>query len=68
MKEFSPTNMPRTIEIPNGQKVVATFTTQELANRLAKLRAHMASANVDAVVMTSQISFTAVLVVTTVWL
>ncbi|MFT7178695.1 MAG: creatinase, partial [Oceanospirillaceae bacterium] len=53
MKEFSPTNMPRTIKIPNGQKVVATFTTQELANRLAKLRAHMASANVDAVVMTS---------------
>ena len=50
---MNPQNMPRTIEIPNGQKVVATFSKQELSNRLAKLRAHMASANVDAVVLTS---------------
>ena len=36
---MNPQNMPRTIEIPNGQKVVATFSKQELSNRLAKLRA-----------------------------
>ena len=50
---MNPQNMPRTIEIPNGQKVTATFSKQELSNRLAKLRAHMADANVDAVVLTS---------------
>ena len=50
---MNPQNMPRTIEIPNGQKVVATFSKQELSNRVAKLRTHMASANVDAVVLTS---------------
>ena len=50
---MNPQNMPRTIEIPNGQKVVATFSKQELSNRLTKLRAHMAAANVDAVVLTS---------------
>jgi len=50
---MNPQNMPRTIEIPNGQKVVATFSKQELSNRLAKLRAHMAAASVDAVVFTS---------------
>mgnify|MGYP000170171589 CR=1 FL=1 len=49
---MNPQNMPRTIEIPNGQKVTATFSKQELSNRLAKLRAHMADANVDAVVLT----------------
>ncbi len=50
---MNPQNMPRTIEILNGQKVVATFSKQELSNRLAKLRTHMAAANVDAVVLTS---------------
>ena len=50
---MNPQNMPRTIEIPNGQKVVATFSKQELSNRLTKLRNHMAAAQVDAVVLTS---------------
>lgn len=50
---MNPHNMPRTIEIPNGSKVVATFSQQELNNRLAQLRAHMTTANIDAVVFTS---------------
>lgn len=50
---FNPHNMPRTIEIPNGDKVQPTFSKQELENRLAKLRAHMSAANLDAVLLTS---------------
>ena len=50
---FNPHNMPRTIEIPNGDKIQPTFSKQELENRLAKLRAHMSAANLDAVLLTS---------------
>ena len=50
---FNPHNMPRTIEIPNGDKVQPTFSKQELSNRLAKLRQHMSEANLDAVLLTS---------------
>ena len=50
---FNPHNMPRAIEIPNGDKVQPTFSKQELENRLAKLRAHMSAANLDAVLLTS---------------
>lgn len=50
---MNPHNMPRTIEIPNGDKIQPTFSKQELENRLAKLRAHMSAANLDAVLLTS---------------
>lgn len=45
--------LPHTIEIPNGEKVVPTFSKEELSNRLAKLRTHMAAADLEAVVLTS---------------
>jgi len=46
-------NLPHTLEIPNGEKVVPTFSKEELLNRLAKLRAHMATADLEAVVLTT---------------
>jgi creatinase len=46
-------NMPRTKIIPNGNKAVHTFSDGEFQNRQAKLRAHMAVHNIDAVILTS---------------
>ena len=34
--------MPKTIQIKNGEKVTPTFSAQEYANRQGKLRAYMA--------------------------
>ena len=44
--------MPKTIQIRNGEKVTPTFSAQEYANRQAKLRAWMAQNNIDAAVFT----------------
>jgi creatinase len=41
------------IKIPNGEKVVPTFTAQEMNNRLGKLRQHMAKEDIQAVLFTS---------------
>jgi creatinase len=46
-------HMPHTITIPNGKKVVATFTRAELEERLARLRIHMAAKSIDTVLLTS---------------
>ena len=45
--------MPKTIQIKNGEKVKSTFSVQEYANRQAKLRAYLAQNNIDAAVFTS---------------
>lgn len=45
--------LPSLIEIPNGEKVVPTFSDAEMKGRLERLRAHMAAENVEAVVFTS---------------
>ncbi|WP_111414368.1 M24 family metallopeptidase [Billgrantia lactosivorans] len=45
--------LPSLIEIPNGDKVVPTFSDAEMQGRLARLREYMAENNVDAVVLTS---------------
>ena len=37
--------MPKTIQIKNGEKVSPTFSAQEYANRQAKLRVYMAQNN-----------------------
>ena len=45
--------MPRTKIIPNGDKIVHTFSDWEYKNRQANLRTHMAANNIDAVILTS---------------
>jgi len=50
---MNPQNMPSTIAIPNGDKVQATFSKQELSSRLVKLRQHMSEVGLDAVLLTS---------------
>lgn len=45
--------LPSLIEIPNGEKVVPTFSDAEMQGRLARLRDYMAKNDVDAVVLTS---------------
>lgn len=45
--------MPQTLRIENGEKVKSTFSAEEYANRHARLRAHLASENIDAAVFTS---------------
>lgn len=45
--------MPKTIQIKNGEKVSPTFSAQEYANRQGKLRAYLAQNNIDAAVFTS---------------
>ena len=46
-------SMPKTITIRNGEKAQGMFSAEEMNNRLAKLRAHMAEANIDAALFTS---------------
>ena len=46
-------NMPRTKLIPNGNKIVHTFSDAEYTNRQACLRKHMAANNIDAAIFTS---------------
>ena len=45
--------MPNLINIDNGERVRHSFSDGEYANRIAKLRAMMASKSVDTVVFTS---------------
>ncbi|QOR37250.1 M24 family metallopeptidase [Billgrantia diversa] len=45
--------LPSLIEIPNGDKVVPTFSDAEMQARLSRLREYMAANQVDAVVLTS---------------
>jgi len=45
--------MPSLIRLRNGRKVQNTFAKQEYDDRLAKLRRHMTSAGLDAVLFTS---------------
>lgn len=45
--------LPSLIEIPNGNKVVPTFSDAEMQGRLKRLRDYMAANGVDAVVLTS---------------
>lgn len=45
--------LPSLIEIPNGDKVVPTFSDAEMLARLARLRDYMAQQDIDAVVLTS---------------
>ncbi|MBB3229395.1 M24 family metallopeptidase [Halomonas stenophila] len=45
--------LPSLIEIPNGDKVVPTFSDTEMQRRLDRLRSHMAAEGVEAVVLTS---------------
>ena len=45
--------MPKTIEIKNGEKVTPTFSAREYANRQSRLRDYMAQNNIDAAVFTS---------------
>lgn len=45
--------LPSLIEIPNGDKVVPTFSDTKMKGRLERLRAYMAAENVEAVVFTS---------------
>ncbi|MCE8034938.1 M24 family metallopeptidase [Billgrantia tianxiuensis] len=45
--------LPSLIEIPNGDKVVPTFSDAEMHGRLKRLREYMAANDVDAVVLTS---------------
>lgn len=44
---------PRTLIIDNGPKAPATFSADEMSARLGRLRAHMASEDIDAVLFTS---------------
>lgn len=46
-------NLARLKDIPNGDKVVPTFSPGELDWRLTRLRKHMAEAGIDAVLFTS---------------
>jgi len=46
-------DMPQLIEIKNGDKVKGTFSAEEMAARLAGLRAHLAEAGIDFVLFTS---------------
>lgn len=45
--------LPSLIEIPNGEKVIPTFSDVEMCGRLEKLRKYMAKNNIDAVILTS---------------
>ncbi|AJY48917.1 M24 family metallopeptidase [Halomonas sp. KO116] len=45
--------LPSLIEIPNGEKVIPTFSDSEMKDRLARLRDYMAKENIEAVVLTS---------------
>ena len=45
-------DMPRLIEIENGAPAAGTFSDNEYERRLAKLRAHMAEAGVEACLFT----------------
>jgi creatinase len=45
--------LPSLIEIPNGEKVVPTFSDAEMQGRLARLRQTMAAHDIEAVVLTS---------------
>lgn len=45
--------LPSLIEIPNGEKVIPTFSDFEMRGRLEKLRNYMAKNNIDAVILTS---------------
>ena len=45
--------MPSLIEIANGQKVTPMFSAGEMTRRLSALRAHMAEAEIDAVLFSS---------------
>ena len=46
-------NMPSLIRLRNGEKVKNTFSLQEYANRIAKVRKHMAEQQIDAALFTS---------------
>ena len=46
-------DMPSLIEIENGQKVTPMFSAKEMTRRLSALRAHMAEAEIDAVLFSS---------------
>lgn len=46
-------DQPQVLTIRNGEKAKHTFSDAEYASRLHKLRAHMAEAGLDAVLMTS---------------
>src|SRR5574337_1914668 len=48
-----PDNMPSMIRLRNGEKVRNTFGRSEYAERMAKLRRHMAEAKLDAVLFSS---------------
>lgn len=50
---MSNTKRPQTINFENGVKDKPTFSVGEMNNRVAKLRAHMEEANLDAVLFTS---------------
>ncbi|QZI71597.1 M24 family metallopeptidase [Pseudomonas protegens] len=45
--------MPKTLQIHNGEKVPSTFSPQEYAQRLSTLRAYMAQQDIDAALFTS---------------
>ena len=45
--------MKQLLQIRNGQQVQATFSGAEMQSRLDNLRAHMASEEIDVVLMTS---------------
>lgn len=46
-------NMPHLIRLRNGERVQNTFSAQEYAQRMAKVRQHMQSSQLDAVLFTS---------------
>ena len=46
-------NLERLKDIPNGEKVVPTFSALEMESRLTALRKQMADDGMDAVVFTS---------------
>ena len=43
--------LPSLIEIPNGEKVIPTFSDSEMKDRLARLRDYLAKENIEAVVL-----------------
>lgn len=45
--------LPSLVKIPNGNKVTPTFSDAEMLSRLDRLKKHMATENIDAVVLTS---------------
>ena len=45
--------MPKTLQIHNGEKVPSTFSLEEYAQRLSTLRAYMAQQDIDAALFTS---------------